>query len=147
MFKDFTGKVVIPLKSRIEVLEIWCITFWLPLMHKNCTGMEGVIVCICKIWDGSDCSNFSGIYLMWTSQNCIHFFFWHGSYNLWMNKIILDQCEFCHNRSTLDRIQWNPNLWDMHCNFRLVIVTSLCDWVSLFFVGFALLYSYRLTFI
>jgi len=51
MFKDFTGKVVIPLKSRNEVLEIWCIAFWLLLMHKNCTGMARVIVCICKIWD------------------------------------------------------------------------------------------------
>jgi len=58
MFKVFTGKVVILLKSRIEVLEIWCITFWLSLMHKNCKGMEGVIVCICKIWDGSDSSIF-----------------------------------------------------------------------------------------
>lgn len=146
MFKDFTGKVVIPLKSRNEVLEIWYIAFWLLLMRMKCTGMEGIIVCICKIWDGSEYSNFWGIYFMWTSQNCI-FFFWHRSYNLWMNKIFDDQYEFCHNRSTLDHIQWNPNLWDMNCNFRMVIVTTLCDCVSLFIVDFALLYSYRLKFI
>lgn len=146
MFKGFTGKVVIPLKSGVEVLEIWCITLWLPLVDKNCTGMEGVVVCMCKFWDGSDC-NVWGIYLMWTSQNCIIFFSgmdctiyeWIKLLVISVNSATTGQLMIMHSET--------PIYGDMHCNFRLVIVTSLCDWVSLFFVGFALLYSYRLTFI
>lgn len=47
MFKYITGIVVIPFKSRTEVPEIWCITFWLSIIHKNCTVMEGVMfVCV-----------------------------------------------------------------------------------------------------
>jgi len=85
MFKDFTGKVVIPLKSRNEVLEIWCIAFWLLLMHKNCTGMARVIVCICKIWDAV-------IYEESTLREphkIVFIFFLHVSYNLWMNKFLV----------------------------------------------------------